>query len=175
MVILQAVWENCIRILEEEKHRQLRMFFILGKKVKEIGILIDKLKCEKSKTVRTPKDIAAVAESVREAPHVVNSETSLRRILHKVLGMTPYKVQLVQELKSIYHPMRYRFANWACDRLPEKKFIFWWSLFWSCGICKQAKLSHLGHRKPARIYRKVEAPKTSHCLVPFRQFFFENE
>ena len=57
------------------------------------------------------------------------SETSLRRILHKDLGMTAYKVQLVQELKSIDYPMRFRFAKWACDRFTEdanfgKKNIF---------------------------------------------------
>ena len=48
----------------------------------------------------------------------------------KDLGMTPYKVQLVQELKPIDHPMSFRFAKWACDRLTEdadfgkKKIIF---------------------------------------------------
>ena len=40
----------------------------LVKKVKEIGILIDKLKREKPKTVRTPENIGAVAQSVCEAP-----------------------------------------------------------------------------------------------------------
>ena len=40
----------------------------LVKKVKETGILIDKPKFEKPKTVRTPENIAAVTESVREAP-----------------------------------------------------------------------------------------------------------
>ena len=40
----------------------------LLKKMKETGILIDKPKLEKPKTVRTPKIIAVVAESVREAP-----------------------------------------------------------------------------------------------------------
>ena len=63
----------------------------LVQKVKETGILIDKPKCEKPKTVRTPENIAAVAESVGKAPSTsihhrsqqVNiSETSLRRILH---------------------------------------------------------------------------------------------
>ena len=39
------------------------------KKVKEIGILIDKLKCVKPKEVRTPDNIAVVAENVREAYH----------------------------------------------------------------------------------------------------------
>ena len=46
----------------------------IGKKVKETGILIDKPKREKPKTVRTPENIAAVAESVSEAP-----STSLHR------------------------------------------------------------------------------------------------
>ena len=35
----------------------------------------------------------------------------------------------------------------------------------SCFLCKQAKLSHLWHRKPVRINWKTAAPKTSHCLV----------
>ena len=90
--------------------------------------------------MRTPKNIAAVAKSVREAPSTsihrhsqqLNiSEPSLR-ILHKDHGMTPYKHKLVQVLKPIDHPMRFRFANLAYDRLTEdadfgkkkKKIIF---------------------------------------------------
>ena len=96
------------------------------KKVKETGILIDKPKREKPKTVRTAENIAGMAESVCEAPSTsihrrsqqLNiSETSLRQILHKELGMTPYKVQLVQELRPIDHTMRFCFAKWAYDRL----------------------------------------------------------
>ena len=68
----------------------------------------------------TPENIAAVAESMCEAPSTsihrrsqqLNiSVTSLRRILHKDLSMTPYKLQLVQELKPIVDPMRFRFAK----------------------------------------------------------------
>ena len=155
MVTLQNVCENCIRILEEEKHRQLRMSVILWKKVKETGILIDKPKREKPKTVHTHENIAVLAESVCEAPSALIhrrsqqlniSETSLRRILHKDLGMTPYKVQLVEELKPIDHPMRFRFTKWACDRLTEdadygkKNHLFRWSSFWCWRICKQTKL-----------------------------------
>ena len=40
----------------------------LVKKVKETGILVDKPKRENPKTVRTPENIAAVVESVCEAP-----------------------------------------------------------------------------------------------------------
>ena len=43
----------------------------------------------------------------------------MRRILHKDLGMTPYKVQLVQESKPNDHPMLFRFAKWACDEFTE--------------------------------------------------------
>ena len=100
--------------------------YYLVKKVKETGSLNDKQKREKSKTVRTPENIAVVAESVYEAPSTsihrrsqqLNiSATTLRRILHKGLGKMPHKVQLVQELKPIDHPMRFRFAKYACDRL----------------------------------------------------------
>ena len=88
-------------------------------------IAYDKPKRDKPTTVRTPENIAALAESVCESPSAsihcrsqqLNiSKTLLRRILHKDLGMTPYKVQLVQELKPIDHLMRFHFAKWVCDR-----------------------------------------------------------
>ena len=141
-----------------------------GKKVKDTVVIIDKLKREKPKTMRIPENIAAVAESVREAPstsihrrsqHFLNiSEASLSRILHKDLGIMPYKDQWVPELKQIVHPVGFRFAKWACDRLTEnaafgkKNLIFSWS-----------KIVHLGHRKSARIYLKAVAPITGHFLV----------
>ena len=68
----------------------------LVKKVKESGILIDIPKREKPKTERTPENIAAVEERLCEAPSTsihrrsqqLNiSETSLRQILHKDLGV----------------------------------------------------------------------------------------
>ena len=90
------------------------------KKVKETGLLIDKPTRERERTVRTTDNIAAVAASVHESPGTSTrhrsqelniSRTSLRRILHKDLGMTPYKVQLVQQLKVNDHPMRFCFAK----------------------------------------------------------------
>ena len=54
-VMLQNVCENCVRILEEKKHRHLRMLVILNK-VKETVILIYKPNREKPKTVRTARD-----------------------------------------------------------------------------------------------------------------------
>ena len=59
----------------------------------------------------------------------------------------------------IVYPARFRFVKEACDRLTEdsnfgKKIIF-----------SQAKLSHLGDRKPSRIHSKADAPTASHCLA----------
>ena len=118
---------ECVRKLRTECGRRKApsapYVHYLVKKVEETGILIDKLKREKPKTMHTPKNIAAVAESVREMPstsihrclqQLNTSETSFRRILHKDLDMTPHKVQLVQELKPIDYPMRFRFAKWSC-------------------------------------------------------------
>ena len=85
-----------------EKRLEAPYVRYLVKKVKETGILIDKPKREKPKRERILENFAAVAESVRGAPltsihrrsqQLNISETSLRRILHKELGMTPYKVQ----------------------------------------------------------------------------------
>ena len=42
-------------------------YFFIVKKVKETGMLIDKPKCERPKTMRTSQNIAAVAETVRKA------------------------------------------------------------------------------------------------------------
>ena len=47
----------------------------------------------------------------------------------------------------------------------KKNHLFRWSAFWSWRVRKQAKVSHLGHRKPTRMHWKADAPKTSHCLV----------
>ena len=81
--------------------------------MKKTGIIIDKPKREKPKTVRIPENIAVVVESVHEAP-----STSIHRRYQQLniletsyLGITPYKVQLVQELKAIDHPMRFRVAK----------------------------------------------------------------
>ena len=73
--------------------------------------------------------------------------------------MTPYKVQLVQELKLIDHLMRFRFAKWVCNRFTEdvdcdkKKIIFSDETHFDLGVyVNKQNCQNLGHRKPARIY-----------------------
>ena len=81
----------------------------------------------------------------------------------------------------------FRFAKWACDRLIEeadigKNIIFSDEAYFDLGgYVNKQNLLHLGHRKPARIHWKADAPKTSYCLVRIWSrgiigpFFFENE
>ena len=61
--------------------------------------------------------------------------------------------------------------NIATDRLTEdadfgeKNLLFRWNSFRYWRVCKQAKLSYLGHRKHFRIHWKIDAPKTRNCLL----------
>ena len=73
------------------------------------------------------------------------------------------------------------------DRLTEdadfgkKNHLFRWSSFWFWRVCKQAKLSYWGHRKPTSIHWKDDAPKRVPVWSGFwfrgiiGSFFFENE
>ena len=56
-----------------------------------------------------------------------------------------------QSLRSTYRRCRF----W------EKNHLFRWRTFWSWLVCKQAKLSHLGHRKPERIQNKTQAKRVT--------------
>ena len=63
----------------------------------------------------------------------------------------------------VVYTLELRFDKWA--DFGKKNHLFRWSSFWSWLVYKQAKLSNLGHRKPACIHWKADAPKTSYCLV----------
>ena len=120
-----------------------------------------------------------MVESVCEAPSTsihrrsqqLNiSETSLRLILHKDLGMTLYKVQLVQELKSIDHPMRFRLAKWACDRLTEdadfgKKIIFSIEAHFDLGGHVNKHNCRICGTENPHAHIEPNLQKTSRCLM----------
>ena len=83
--------------------------------------------------------------------------------MHKNLGMTPYKVQLGAELKTIDYPKRFYFAKLACDQLTEdadfgkKKVVF----------------SDEAHFNVAGYINKdeyIEKPKHSNRLTVWRGF-----
>ena len=69
--------------------------------------------------------------------------------------MVVYTLRLVG-LRSTYRRCRF----W------QKKIIFSDEAHFDLGgYVNKKNLSHLGHRKPARIHWKANAPKTSHCLL----------
>ena len=70
--MLQNVCENCIQSFGRKEAPSAPYVRYLVKKVKKTVILIDKPKREKPKTVRTPENIVAVAESVCEATFTSN-------------------------------------------------------------------------------------------------------
>ena len=157
--ILRRYFENhgydaeCVRKLRTKKGREeapsapyVRYFV---KKVKESRFLIDKPTREKLQTVRTPYPIESlllpkvcVKRQEQQFTVVLNNWAFRRQILRKDLGMTPYKVQLVQQLKSTNHPMRFRFASLVQFGLEEnadfdkkKNHIFRCSSFPTRRVC----------------------------------------
>jgi len=99
------------------------------KRVRETGSLMDL----RARPFRSVENIAAVAESVNDNPSTSTrhraqeldiSRTSLQRILTKDLRLRPYKIQLVRQLKPHDHTMRFRFAEWAQERLVEDDHFY---------------------------------------------------
>ena len=128
--VAEGVWKLRLDFGRREAPSASYARYLL-KKVKETGILIDKppISVKSQKQCIHPR-ILLLWQKVCGKLHqhqfnVVLSNWTFRRhhwnefYIKTLVGMTPYKVQLVQELKPIDHPMRFRFANWVCDRLTE--------------------------------------------------------
>ena len=77
--------------------------------------------------------------------------------------MTTYKVQFVQELKSIDHPMLFRFAKWASVRLTEdadfgKKTIFSDEAYFDLGGHVNKQNCRIWGTKNPHSYEYIEKP-----------------
>ncbi|KYM81653.1 Major facilitator superfamily domain-containing protein 6, partial [Atta colombica] len=108
------------------------------------------------------------------------SRTSLRRILNKDLGMKPYKVQLVQELKPHDHPIRFRFAEE--DEHFYRKIIFSDEAhFHLGGYVNKQNCCLWGSKNPHIVMEKPMHPQRVTVWCGFWSggiiglFFFENE
>ena len=113
--MLQNVWENCVRILEEGKHRQFRIFVILWKKWKKLA-----------------KQCVHPRISIHRRSQQLNISETLRHwgeFYIKTLGMTPYKVQLIVQwvFASLIGPAM------DLQKMPilakKKNNLFRWSSF----------------------------------------------
>jgi len=83
-----------------------------GRQIESIGSINNQPTPVRRRNARSVQNIAAVRESVRENPRrsisrrsqeLGLSATSTWRILRRDLGLHPYKIQLIQELKVNDH------------------------------------------------------------------------
>ena len=120
--MLQNVCRNCVRVLEEEKHRQPCMFVILWKKWKKVtSSSINQ--SEKAKySAHTPENIAAMSESVREAQ---TTSIHRRRMIRR--SYFQMKLILIMAQKKLLHlkhikPTRMR---WRADAPKTSHRLVW--------------------------------------------------
>ena len=136
MVMLQNVCENCVRILEEAKHRQLRIFVILWKKWKKLA------SSSINKSVKSQKQcVHPTILLLRQKVCVKRRKHQFTVVFHigtfrghhwdefclKILVWRHTKSNSAVEAN--WPSIRFRFAKWACYRLREdadfsKKIIF---------------------------------------------------
>ena len=83
--------------------------------------------------VRTEENIAAVSACInddhqlsirRRSEQVGLYYSTTRRILRKDIGVTLFKMQLLQELKSNEPPQRRIFGDWDLGKLAENSLLY---------------------------------------------------
>lgn len=146
--IVQIYFENNGSV--REVYRKLRPFYGRHNRPSEqlIRLTMDRFRTtftlcdnthpQRRQTVRTEETIAAVEQSVEEDPNesirhraqqLELCPSTLWKILRKDLGLRPYKIQLVQELKPRDHAMRRDFGVWAENEIDldadfHRKILF---------------------------------------------------
>jgi len=141
--IIQIYFENQSSI--RATYRRLRHLYGVHNRPSEQAIrrtvdrfrttysLEDAITPVRRRNVRTEDNIAAVNESVEEDPNLSIRRRSQElglcpsttwKILRKDLGLHPYKIQLVQELKPRDHYMRRSFADWALEQLATDPLFY---------------------------------------------------
>lgn len=164
-------------------------------KFEATGSLLDQTTPVRQRSARSIENIAAVRESVRENPRqsiprraqeLGLSSTSTWRILHKDLGLHPYKVQLTQELKPNDHRQRRAFAEWALEQLevdPDfgRKIMFSDEAhFWLSGFVNKQNCRIWSDENPQEIHQVPLHPEkvTVWCALwsggIIGPYFFEN-
>ena len=136
MVMLQNVCENCVRILEEEKHRQLHMFVILWKKWKKLASSSINQSVKSQKQCVHPRILllwqkVCVKRHQHQFTVVLNNWTFRRHHWDEFYKKTLAWCHTKFNWFLLLNTMGFRFAKWVCDRLTEdsgfgkkKKIIF---------------------------------------------------
>ena len=174
---------NCKKFTEnliEKKCLQFVNQFV--KRIWQFGSLLDKVTRSHARPVRSTENIVAVAQNVLEQPSTSTRHRSQNLNISLLweefwikTSVKSYKVQLVQELKSYDHPMRFSVRpttlgwttlGWRWAFLP-KNHLFWRSSFSPRWLCEQAGLSYLGIRESVHRHGEADASTTSDWLMWF--------
>lgn len=136
--------------------------------------LLDNIHPVRQQTVRTEENIAAVQVSVDEDPNLSIRRRSQEvglcasttwKILRKDLGLHPYKIHLVQELKFMDHRKRREFGLWARTKLaaqPEfyREIIFSDEAhFWLNGYVNKQNCRFWAENNPHEVLEKPLHPE----------------
>lgn len=143
-------------------------------KFEESGSVASRAVPVRQRNARSTENIAAVAQSVREnrtlsitrrSQELDLSYASTWRILRKDLGLYPYKIQIVQELKPNDHLERRTFADWALEQLETdpnfgQKIIFSDEAhFWLNGYVNKQNCRFWSDENPREIMPKPLHPE----------------
>ena len=158
--------------------------------------LHDAITLTRRRNVRTEENIAAVNESVEEDPNVSIRRRSQElglcpsttwKILRKDLGLHPYKIQLVQELKPRDHDMRRSFADWALEQLATDPLFYRQIVFsdeahfWLNGFVNKQNCRIWNENNPQEILQTPLHPEKCtvwcglHAGGIIGPYFFKNE
>lgn len=146
----------------------------LIQKFETTGSVCNVIPKERRKKRRSTEIIAGVQKSVSNCPEqslrrrsqeLVISYGSLWNILHEDLKVMPYKIQLVQELRSNDHSLRRKFADWALMKLKDdplfyQKIIFSDEAhFWMNGFVNKQNSRYWSNENPHVTMKKGLYPK----------------
>ena len=159
--MLQNVCENLLQILEEEKHHQLQMFVILRKKWKKLASSSINQSMKMQKQCVHPRIMllwqkVCVKRHQHQFTVVLNNwtfrrhhwdEFCIKTLVGRHTKLNWFRSWSQLSIQCVFASL----SGPAIDlqKMTKKNHIFRWSSFCFWRVCKQAKLSHLVHGKPA--------------------------
>ena len=151
MIMLQNMCKNCVRILEEEKRRQLRMFIVLWKKWQKMASSSINQSVKSQKQCVHPRILllwqkVCVKHNQHQFIVVLNNWTFRRHYWDefciKTLVWRHTKFNWFRSWSQL--TIQCVFASLSGSAIDLQKIPI---LAKKSSFQKQAKLSHLGHRK----------------------------
>ena len=152
MIMLQNIVQKLRTDFGRREEPSAPYVWYLVKKWKKLASSSINQSVKSRNTMRTPENIDAEAESVCERHQRQFTAALNNRIFRK-----HYWDELcVKITQCVFTSLSGPVIDLQKMAILAKKIFFRWSSFWYWRVCKQLKLTHLGHRKAARSHWKDE-------------------